>query len=215
MSGTVKTRRYDSSRRRAAARRTRRGILEAAVHRFVADGYAATTMAVIAADAGVAVDTIYSAIGTKAQVFRLLVESALSGEDEPVPALERDYVQSMREADGARAKLTVYARAVREIHVRLGPLFGVLRHAAEMDDELAALWSEIAQRRAENMRLLAADLAGTGELRTDLAVDDVADIVWATNSSELYDLLVRGRGWSPERFEAFLLDAWCRILLEG
>ena len=73
--------------------------------------------------------------------------------------------------------------------------------------------TEIA-RRAANMRLFAADLRATGELRPDLTDEEVADIVWATNSADYYALLVDGRGWSPERYGRHLADAWRRMLLE-
>jgi hypothetical protein len=52
------------------------------------------------------------------------------------------------------------------------------------EPELATLWSEISERRAANMRLFAADLAAAALLRVD--IDRAADIVWATNSPELY-----------------------------
>lgn len=213
MSEPVKTRRYDSSRRRAAARQTRRAILDAATRLFLDQGYPGTTMAAIAAEAGVAVDTIYATIGTKPQLFRLLVESAISGVDEAVPALQRDYVTAMREEPDAARKLAIYAGAVRHINARLAPLFGVLQGAAAADDELAALWREISERRARNMRLLAADLVGTDKVRPDLSLDDVADIVWTMNSPEFYILLVQERGWDGARFEAFLADTWRRLLL--
>jgi hypothetical protein len=79
--------------------------------------------------------------------------------------------------------------------------------------ELAALWQEIAERRAANMRLFVADLAAAGPLR--LPVDEAADVVWATNAPELYQLLVGERGWSPERYQRFLADTWRRVLLAG
>jgi hypothetical protein len=64
------------------------------------------------------------------------------------------------------------------------------------------------------MRLLAADLRSTGELRPDLTDDDAADIIWSMNSPEYWTLMVSERGWSPERFEGWLADAWTRLLLE-
>ena len=209
----VKTRRYDSARRRESAALTRRAILAAATARFTKHGYARTTMAEIAADAGVAVDTIYTVVGTKARLIRLLIESALSGRETEVPARERDYVLEMQRAGRAREKLAVYARAVRQINARLAPVLAVLRQAAHTDAELAELWSEISERRAANMRDLVADLRTTGEVRDDVSVDDLADIVWVTNSPELYDLLIGQRGWTESRLEAFLLDSWCRLLL--
>jgi hypothetical protein len=78
---------------------------------------------------------------------------------------------------------------------------------------LAALWREISERRAANMRLLVADLATTGLLRADLSTDETADVIWSMNAAEYYDLLVRQRGWPPERFEAWLIDAWQRLWL--
>jgi hypothetical protein len=65
------------------------------------------------------------------------------------------------------------------------------------------------------MRLFAADLRATGELRADLSDDDVADIIWSMNAAEYWSLLVRQRGWKPERFTAFLADAWTRLLLSS
>ena len=53
-----------------------------------------------------------------------------------------------------------------------------------------------------------------GGLRADLSIDEAADVIWATNSSELYVLLTVERGWSPHRFERWLADTWCRLLLE-
>lgn len=76
------------------------------------------------------------------------------------------------------------------------------------------MWSEITDRRARNMRDLAADLRATGQLRDDLSDDEVADIVWSLNAVEYY-MLLRERGWSPERFEEWLADAWIRLLLRS
>jgi hypothetical protein len=63
------------------------------------------------------------------------------------------------------------------------------------------------------MRLFAADLRATGELRADLTDDEVADVIWSTNGPEYWVLLVRDRGWSPQRFGELLVDSWTRLLL--
>jgi AcrR family transcriptional regulator len=210
---TVKRRAYDATRRRQAAERTRRSILEAARRLFLERGYAATTMPAIARAAGVALDTVYAAVGRKPALFRLLVELAISGAQDPVPAEERDYVRAIRAAPDAGRKLEIYAAALPAIHGRLAPLFLVLQAAAPLDEDLRALWREISERRAANMRLLARDLQATGGLREDLSADDVADVIWSTNSPEFYLLLVAQRGWSPERFQRWLAEAWKRLLL--
>ncbi|MFL5713894.1 MAG: TetR/AcrR family transcriptional regulator [Chloroflexota bacterium] len=212
MAGNVK-RPYDSTRRRQAAVRTRRAILDAAGELFRERGYAATTMAAVADRAGVALDTVYAAVGAKPVLFRELVEAAISGTDRAVPADERDYVRQIQATPDAAGKLAVYAGALRRIHQRLAPLLQIVRAAAPVAPEIGEMWQAIARRRAANMRRFAEELMATGQVRPDLDVGEVADVVWATNSSEFYLLLVEDRGWEPERFERWLADTWCRLLL--
>jgi AcrR family transcriptional regulator len=209
----VKPRRYDSTRRKQAAADTRAAILRSARELFTTNGYATTTVAAIAEGAGVAQDTVYAAVGTKPAIFRLLIEYALSGRDEVVPGAQREYVAQMQQATEARAKLAIYAAAVTAIQSRLAPLFLALSAAATANPELAALWREISERRALNMRALANELAIAGELRSDLTRDQIADVIWTMNSSEYYALLVLDRDWTPAQFEHWLLDAWIRLLL--
>jgi AcrR family transcriptional regulator len=206
-------RRYSSAVRAEQAATTRRAVLEAARALFAERGYAATVVGDIAVRAGVAVDTVYAAGGRKPALLRELVETALSGEDTAVPAEQRVYVQRIRAAGTAREKIEVYAAAVAAIGARLAPVHRALAEAAVSDPACAALRAEISGRRAANMRLFAADLRVTGELRPDLSDDEVADVVWSMNSAEYHALLVGERGWSTERFQRFLTDAWTRLLL--
>ena len=214
MADDVKTsRRYVSAVRAAQAAATRRAVLSAARELFADQGYAATSVAAIAARAGVAVDTLYAAVGRKPVILRQLLETAISGTDDEVPALEREYVARVRAAPTAAEKLALYASAVSEIGVRMAPVQLALAEAALTDPECAALRAEISARRAANMRLFAADLRATGELRADLTDDQVADIVWSMNAAEYRALLVGERGWTAEAFGRYLADAWTRILL--
>ncbi len=213
MDRPVKTPRYRSPLREEQARRTRSAILLAARRLFTEQGYTATTVGQVAAKAGVAVDTVYAAVGAKPVLFRLLLETAISGTDDAVPAKERDYVRRIKAQRRARQKLELYAAAVRDISERMGSLHLVLRDAAAQAPELAQIRDDIAARRANSMRLLAEDLLASGDLRPDLDVDDIADVVWAMNSAEFHHLLVHERGWSPERYEQWLADTWCRLFL--
>ena len=214
LKGRAKKRAYDSSSRREGAEETRRAILEAAGRVFCEKGYGATTMPAIAQAAGIAMDTVYASVGKKPALFALLVESAISGADGAIPAEDRDYVRAIRAEPDAAQKLAIYAGAMRQIQERLAPLFRVLQEAAPLDEGLGDLWRSIAERRAKNMKLLAQDLAATGKLRSDLSIDTVADVLWSMNSPEYFLLLVRGRGWEPAKFEHWLKDAWCRLLLQ-
>lgn len=208
MSRAAKRRPYSSATRETAALATREAIIEAARRVFLERGYAGATMPAIADAAGVALDTIYVTVGTKPTLFRLLVETSISGRGEAVPAEERDYVRALRAEPDAVRKLQIYAAAISVIHPRLAPLFQVLKAAAPMEPELEKLWREISRRRAANMRLLVENLATTGRLREGLSLDVAADIVWSMNSPEFYLLLVKQRGWSLEAFQSWLEDAW-------
>ncbi len=210
---SVKTRRYDNARRAEQAELTRRAILEAARDLFASQGYARTTVGAIAERAGVAVDTLYSSVGRKPDLMRALIETSISGEDRAVPAEERDYVQRILAAGDTREQLAIYAAAIVPIQARMAPIFLALRDAALTDEDCEALWSEISERRSDNMLRMAGALRATGGLRTDLTDRQVADILWSTNAAEYWDLLVTRRGWSPEEFGAWLLDAWSRLLL--
>ena len=210
MPGPVK-RRYDATGRRQAAARTRAVILDAARELFAERGYAATSMTAIADHAGVALDTVYASVGRKPQLARLLIETAISGTDQAVPAGQRDYVHAIQAAPDAATKITIYAAALAAIAPRMALVLGIIQEAARDEPGLAALWAEIAERRAANMRLFVADLAAVAPLRLD--PDQAADIVWATNAAEMYQLLVSRRGWSPQRYEDFLADTWRRLLL--
>ena len=210
MPGPVK-RRYDATSRREAAARTRAAILDAARELFAERGYAATPMTAVAHRAGVALDTVYASAGRKPELARLLIETAISGTDRAVPAEQRDYVQAIQAAPDARAKIALCAAAITAIAPRMALVLGIIRQAVPGEPELAALWTEIAERRAANMRRFVADLAAVAPLRLDLA--QAADIVWATNATELYDLLVGQRGWTPQRYQHFLTDTWSRLLL--
>lgn len=207
------TRRYHSPRREEQAVATRRAVLAAARELFVSNGYLATTVADVARRARVAVDTVYATVGRKPALLREVVETAISGTDEAVPADQRDYVKRIRAAGSARDKIAVYVSALVEIQTRLAPVYLALRDAAATDAGSASLWNEISRRRARNMRSFAADLRATGELRADLSDDDVADIVWSMNGAEYWTLLVGERGWDERRFATFLADAWNRLLL--
>lgn len=204
---------YDRTTRLAAAARSRHDILETAHRLFAERGYAGTAMADIASAAGVALDTVYASVGRKPELVRLLVERAISGSDAPVPAEERAYVQAIRAEPDPVRKLEIYAAAIRNIHGRLAPLVRALQAGAAAHPELAQLWRGISERRARNMRHFAGQLAEAGALRPGLAVEEAADVVWATNAPEVYNLLVGERGWTPERYQAWLADAWRRLLL--
>lgn len=212
MTEPVKTRRYRSATRTAQAQETKLAVLAAARELFVSEGYGCT-VAAVAARAGVAVDTVYASVGRKPDLVRAVIDMVLGSSPEPVPAEQRDYVRRMDAAVTAREKLEIYADALTRLLPLLAPLQQALRQAAYTDPHCARAWRELVDRRAARMVVLAGELRRTGGLRADLDDQGVADVIWATNSAEYYELL-RQRGWSPQQFGAHLADLWTRALLE-
>jgi AcrR family transcriptional regulator len=208
----VKTRTYKSALRAQQAAATRRAVLVAARDLFGTRGYAETPVREVAARAGVSVDTVYAAVGRKPQLLLAVLDMTLAGGDEPVPAEERDYVRAVRAAETAEQKVAIYARALAGLLPRTAPLLLALKQAAEDDEECARVRRQVDERRAANMRLFAADLRAAGGVRDDLTDAEVADLVWATNSVEYFDLLA-SRGWDAGRVAVHLEDLWTRLLL--
>jgi AcrR family transcriptional regulator len=214
MTEGVKKRRYNASRRRAAAEQTRAAVLRAARELFTTRGYAATPVAEIARTAGVSVDTLYETVGRKPQLLLAVHDMELAGGDAPVAAEQRDYVQQVRAAPTAVGKITTYSEALARLLPKTVPLLDSLRVAGEKDPACREVYQAVRERRAANMRLFAADLRTTGELRDDLDDATVADLVWSMNAPE-YFLLITSRGWTPRQYAAMVRDVWIRTLLRN
>lgn len=213
MADRVKPRRYESARRREQAAATRREILQAAQRLFEDQGYAATTMAAIAAEAGVALKTVYVGFETKSGLLRALWHLLLRGDERDAPVGERTwYREILAEPDGER-QLRMTARRSRIVKQRAGSLMLVIRDAAPVDPDSAALWSRIQTDFHDNQREIVKTLHANGTLRGGLGVTRATDILWSLNHPDLWHLLVGQRGWGPKRYEQWLGDTICAQLL--
>ncbi|HEY7633341.1 MAG TPA: TetR family transcriptional regulator [Thermoleophilaceae bacterium] len=214
MPKAVKTKRtYNSPRRAEQAAATRVAILDAAQKLFEEQGYAATSMASIAKEAGVALKTVYLAFDTKSGLLRALWHLRLRGDEAPSPVGERDwYREVMEEPDPAR-QLELNARNSRVVKARVGALMEVIRSGARSDADVDALWSNIQAEFLDNQRSIIESLQRKKALARGLKVDRAADILWTLNHPDLYQLLVSERGWTPEQYEKWLADATASQLL--
>lgn len=215
MSDEVKPQRrlYNSERRQRQARETRRQILQAARRLFLERGYGGTTIDAIAGEAGVAVETVYAAFRNKRTILARLFDVSVVGDDQPVPLLEREGPQVVREEPDQRRQIALFARGIREIMERVGPLFEVMRLAALTEPEIAAFLQNVLEQRLEGMRFFVEALGSNGPLRTDLPVAEAVDQVWALTSAEVHRLLTVDRGWSDDRYEAWLAGTLTALLL--
>jgi AcrR family transcriptional regulator len=209
---TVKPRRrYDSARRAEQARQTRAAIIEAAQRLFLHGGFAATTIAAVAAEAQVSAETIYKAFGGKPGLVRAICDAALAGAG-PVPAETRSDQLQLHEPD-PRKIVRGWGQLTAEVAPRIAPIMLLVRSAAAADPEMAGLLAEISTARLSRMTRNARNLAVAGHLRHDITVEQAGEVMWTYSSPELYELLVITRGWPPERYGAFLAEAMIAALL--
>lgn len=204
-------RRYDASRRRAQAERSRDAVLAAAEKLFLGRGYAATTMASIAAEAGVSAETIYKAFGGKAALLRAIRDRRLAGAG-PVPAEERSDRFRLSEQDPRRL-IAHWGALAAEVAPLVSPILLLVRDAAASDAAVADLLAELDADRLRRMTENARHLWEAGHLRRGVTLAEAADVLWAYSSAELYELLVLRRGWSAERYGHFVGEAMAAALL--
>jgi AcrR family transcriptional regulator len=204
-------RRYNSSGRQAQAHRTRQVVLDAAERQFLEGGYAATTIAAIAGEAGVSGETIYKTFGGKSGLVRAIYERGLTGR-EPVPAFQRADAMRERETD-PKTIMRNWAVLTTEVSSAVSPIVRLVRSAAAADPDLTVLLHAANDTRDERARHHARFLKQRGYLREGVTLAQATDILWTCTSDELYDLLVLQRGWSLPRYTRFLSDFMIAALL--
>lgn len=208
---------YRSPRRDAQSRATRAAILDAARHLFTSRGYASTTREAIAREAGVAVQTVGAVFGTKRALLDALVAEAERGDGDgssPPPAL-RSWLHDLREQGDAAGLLRHHAASSRAVSERTAALMEVVRRAAAADAEIAEVWDSLQRRRHRGQVTVVELLEALGTLRSGLTRAEAADLLWTLTDDALYHSLVVERGWPAERFDAWLGDAMCSLLLGG
>ncbi|MCU1384438.1 MAG: putative transcriptional regulator, TetR family protein [Acidobacteria bacterium] len=211
MAAEVKRRQYDSARRRQAAERRRDAIVDTARRLFLRDGFARTTIATIAGDAGVSEETVYKTFGSKTALVRTIRDRALAGAG-PVHA-ERRSDRMQAGAHDARTIIRGWGVLTVEVAPRVAPILLLVRDAAASDPELATLRDEMDAARRTRMTRNARTLFKAGHLRRGITLAAAADVLWTYSSPELYELLVIRRGWAIARYGRFVADAMIAALL--
>ena len=189
-------------------------MLDAARALFLERGYAATTVAEVAAEAGVSVETVYKAFGNKPGLVKAVFDVAIAGDDEPVPIEERDMVRRLEAASDPHGKLAIYGEHLAATLPRHVPIQLVVRAAAASDAGAAGVWAQLQAERLRGMGMFAAHLAGSGSLRPGVSEEEARDVLWAHTSTELYGLLVIDRGWDVERYARWVVSQLTAALLQ-
>ena len=205
--GTVKRRTYRSTIRRGEAPQ----LICAAAHRlFSTKGYLATSIDEIAAEAGVARPTVFTAVGTKPVILKAVVDHAMAGDDAPTPVAERTWFQEAVDQSDPVRSMQLHVRNVCWIVQRVVPLFRALETAAAVDEDAAALWADLRRQRRQGTAGIAADIASKTTLRCSEQL--LADMLFTLPPDTFYRL-VHEEGWSVEAYQAWLADLLQRMCL--
>ncbi len=213
MSDRVSRRAYHSPRREAAARETRAAVLDVARVEFAANGYASATLAAIARRAGVSLATVKLVEPTKGRLLVAATEAVVRSEDASRPLVEQGWWTELLDERDPRLLLARLATRVAAALERQVDLLEAAWQAARTEPEIARLEERASLGRRADMRTVIEALVRSGSLRPDLDPDAATDILWATASPQAFALLVRRRGWTPERWASWLADSLMRLLL--
>lgn len=203
-------RRYDAERRRRRAAERRLRVVEAARGLFAARGFASTTVAAVAGEAGVSPETIYKTFGGKAGLVRAIWQDALAGTG-PEHAERRADAIAAAASSGLQI-VEGWLRVALEVAPRAAPVLALVRSAAAVDPEAAELLEEIERGRSERMLHNARALQAGGHLRSDLTVAQARDLLLIF-SGDFHDRLVLRAGWEVDAYVATMTRAMAGALL--
>jgi AcrR family transcriptional regulator len=206
--GASTRRPYHSPTRRRQAEQTSLRILTGARELFRTAGFAATTMEAIASSAGVSVKTVAGIFGSKRGVLAAVVDPLASG------GPPRDLVERVRAAEDPRARLRLVAELAWAAYHASVPEFELMRGAATVAPEVAAVAQFVDSRRRANQARLIAYLSERGVLRTDLEPEEAIDVAWTLTSYDVYRALVSEQRWPAVRYQAWLASALADSLLD-
>jgi AcrR family transcriptional regulator len=205
----VKRRPYRTTIRRGDAP----ALICAAAHRLFSDkGYLATSIEDIAAEAGVARPTVFTAVGPKSTILRLVVDQALAGDDAPVPIAQRPWWREAIDEPDAVRSIQLHARNMCLINQRAAPVLRALETAASVDADAGEVWDRFQRQRHDGLNEVAVALRRkTDRVRYD--EDTITDTLWML-TPDAYLRLVRDAGWPVERFQNWLTDVLLRLFLD-
>jgi AcrR family transcriptional regulator len=176
-------------------------MVEAARELFIERGYGATALQDVADRAGVAVQTIYFTFGNKRTLLKELADVTVAGDDRPVATMDRSWFREALTAGTADEQIRALVHGAREVLDRVAPITEVLRTAATVDPEVAALWRDDTDPRYTVYATAAQALVAKPGARAGMSAEHAADVMFGLLSPELYLVFVRDRGWSPEQWE--------------
>ena len=207
-------RKYDSTRRQSQADETRRQILTAAHSLFTERGYAGATIEAIAAEAGVAPETIYAIFRNKGKILASLVNFlSASRAEERVPLLERIGPQAVAQERDQRRQLQLFAQVVANNLEGNASISEIILVAAKTDQDIEKIMQQFIKQRRQHMAVAVQQIAANGPFRDNVDEEYATDTVWTLASPEVFLLLTRDLGWPKDKYAQWLTETLIRVLL--
>jgi AcrR family transcriptional regulator len=198
---------YDASRRREQARARRLAVVLAARDLFERDGFRRTTIAAVAARAGVSAESVYKGFGTKAALAKAVFDVVIAGDDEPVPVAERPAVQAIGDEPDVRRKIATFVDGLAQRQARSARVQILIRDGRHVDDSLDPVWAKLNDEGLAGMTMLGRQLLESGQLRDGIELDEVRDVLWNYLAIDHYERLVLSQGWPLQRYSRWLAHA--------
>jgi AcrR family transcriptional regulator len=211
MQEDVNTARPLPSLREAQIAHTEQRIVAAATELFLADGYVATTLEAVAKRAQVGARTVYVRFGTKAALFKRVVDVAIVGDTQPIAVLDRQWAKPAGTAPTAGERIAANAAICRQIHERAGPLFAVAQQAAAIEPLIAGFWQEGREQSRQAQAEFWSGLARDGLLDPASDLDWMIDTAAIAGAAETYLLIWRMLGWDIDAYEDWLVATFTMI----
>lgn len=189
------------------AQQTRREILDVARRLFAQRGYVATSINDIAAEAEVAVQTIYARLGSKRGMLMALID--LIDEEAGVAELAAD----VRAAPTPTETLAAEVRLTRAFQERCGDIIQALFTAAAAEPELGAAVAEGQRRHRAGAQLAVQRIAELGGLRDGVTPQRAASLIALSTTHEAWRELVEAHEIPWNAAESWLAEALGRAIL--
>jgi AcrR family transcriptional regulator len=192
--------------------RTERRVVDAATRLFLRDGYAKTSLAAVAAEAGVAERTLYVRFASKVVLFQRVIQAGVVGDIYPVPLPERDWSRASMSAATLEDRIRAFAEGVSDMLERLGPLMSV---NGEVEPSEPSVQESAGVARADTLLFLRAFWEGAdrdGLLPPHVDVDWLVDTSTVLAAAETRLLITRTLGWDRDAFRDWILLTWPRLI---
>jgi AcrR family transcriptional regulator len=203
------------SLRQAQVAQTEQRIVAAATELFLADGYVTTTLEAVAKRAQVGARTVYLRFGTKAALFKRVVDVAIVGDTEPVDVLGREGMRAALTAPTAAERIAASAAVGRQIMERTGALFAVAQQAAAVEPLIAGFWQQGREQSRHAHAVFWTRMADDGLLDPGVNLDWLIDTTSILAAAETYLLTTRLTNWDLDAYQDWLVTTWARLARVG